>query len=767
MNKDARGATAAGCLPVAYLIGCLFWLPQPGGAIAENASLAPATSPGPWMNASLTPDLRADLLLAQMTQEEQLQLVKGFVGANVKLPYGRPPPDALRPVLPGTAGYVPGIPRLGIPPLVESDAGLGIANNGHIRPDDQATAFPSGLLTASTWDTDIAQAVGAAIGAEASLRGFNVVLGGAMNLAREPRGGRTFEYAGEDPLLAGIITGAQVAGIQSQHVISTVKHFAFNDQETGRLVLSAISGETTARESDLLAFEIASERGNPGSVMCAYNRYNGVYACENDFLLNRILKGDWRYPGWVMSDWGAVHSTVEAANGGLDQESAAGFDHIDYFGAPLQQALGDGIVTSARFHDMLHRILRSMFANGLFDYPAAKQAGGAESHVPIAQHDAEEGIVLLKNTGKLLPLTTSFGRIAVIGSHADVGVLSGGGSSQVIPLGHDRANEFPIGGATQIMSNGAKIPPRGTQIFDPPSPLSEIRMRAPNATVTFDDGEVIGRSTEIARQSDIVVVFASQWMAEGRDVASLSLPGNQDDLILAVAAANPRTVVVLETGGPVTMPWLPFVPAVLEAWYPGSGGAAAIARILFGEINPSGRLAISFPQSETQLPRPVISASTPGMPFEVDYVEGADVGYRWFQRQQTAPLFPFGFGLSYSTFRTSGLEVTANKQGIAISASVKNEGPVAGSQVVQVYGAPPEPAGHGVWRLIGWARVTLNPGETRQVTVAPELRLLSHYDVLSNRWRMPAGSYMIAIGESAALMTSTKRVTLPAREFAP
>jgi beta-glucosidase len=719
------------------------------------------------MDTSLSADARADLLLTQMTEDEQLQLVMGYVGADQKLPYGRPPPDILKPFLPGTAGYIPGVPRLGIPALVESDAGLGIANNSRMRPLDQATAFPSGVLTAATWNPTLATQVGAAIGSEARARGFNVLLGGAMNLAREPRGGRTFEYAGEDPLLSGIIAGAEVSGVQSQHIVSTMKHFALNDQETGRTVLNAVIDEAAARESDLLAFEIAVERSDPGAVMCAYNKVNGPYACENPFLLTNVLKTDWKYPGWVLSDWGAVHSTEDSVKAGLDQESAAGFDGKDYFGPSLKQALADGSIAPMRLHDMVHRILRSMIAKGLFDQPTAKQTFNVEANRPIAQKDAEEGIVLLKNDAKLLPLSRSVPRIAVIGAHADIGVLSGGGSSQVIPIGHSTADEFPVGGAVQMMRNRAKVPPSGTEVFDPPSPLLLIRASAPNATVAYDSGENVQTAAQLARQCDVAIVFVSQWMAEGRDVPTLGLPGDQDSLIEAVAAVNPRTIVVLETGGPVLMPWLAHVPAVLEAWYAGSGGAAAIARVLFGDVNPSGKLPLTFPQADDQLPRPVIPSAAPGMPFEVNYVEGADVGYRWFQRKNLTPLFAFGFGLSYTTFRVDGLTVNATNGMVSASVDVTNAGTVAGSETVQLYASPPGDNGPDVRRLVGWSKVELKPGEKRHLTIVAEPRLLASFDTARHAWRMTDGIYQLSAGNSSMALGQYVNIHLPAREFAP
>jgi beta-glucosidase len=749
---------------VAVLASSMLWL----GAAQGQPNLNP-TAPAsiPWSNTALSADQRADLVLAQMTQDEKFLLLKGYFGADLKLPFLKSTPAAIRPLLKGTAGYVPGIPRLGIPALVETDAGVGIANHLHMRDGDEATALPSGLMLAAAWNPDLAFADGAVIGSEARARGFNVVLDGAINLAREPRGGRTFEYAGEDPLLAGMTIGSQVSGVQSRHVVSTVKHFALNDQETGRAALSANIDESAARESDLLAFEIAIERGDPGAVMCAYNRYGSTYACENDFLLNQVLKRDWNYHGWVLSDWGAVHGSASSANAGLDQESAAVFDGMEYFDAPLRQALAEGKVEQSRIDDMVRRILRSMFAHGLMDLAIAKEPANVEADRLAAQHVAEEGIVLLKNTGGALPLSRAARSIVVIGAHADLGILSGGGSSQVIPTGYAKSMEFPTGGAVQTLPNGARMMPMDSHVYDPPSPLAAIAAAAPQAHVTFVSGEDAQAAAKAAQQADIVLVFAQQWMSEGSDLSSLSLPGAQDTLIEAVAAANPHTIVVLETGGPVLMPWLDKVPAVLEAWYAGSGGSVAIARVLFGEVNPSGKLPITFPMSESQLPRPAI----PGLglvrtQFDVDYLEGADVGYRWFERQNATPLFPFGYGLSYSTFLVTGVTATGGPT-VTVDADVKNDGAVGGKETVQVYATPPDTSGKSVARLIGWSKIDLAPGETRHIQITGEPRLLAAFDKDRHVWHIAEGDYAVSVGTSSASVSATVHVALPARDIAP
>ncbi|TAL01200.1 MAG: glycoside hydrolase family 3 protein, partial [Rhodospirillaceae bacterium] len=347
-------------IALAWLLACLV-------AIA-GVTPSCAVTDQPWTDVRLNPDERASLVISQMTRAEMLTLVRGWLG----IPYRPDAPAEFQGNkdfhdLVGSIGYVPGIPRLGIPSLQETDASIGVVNlKGMLRPGDVATALPSGLSLAASFNPQVAYDGGAMIGQEAWRKGLNVLLAGGNNLARDPRNGRNFEYLGEDPLLAGTLAGQSIRGIQDQHVISTTKHYVLNDQETNRSWVNARIDEGALRESDLLAFELAIESGHPGSVMCSYNLINGQYACENEHLLNGVLKGDWRYPGWVMSDWGAVHS-VGAATAGLDQESAASVDQQVYFGQPLEDALKAGTVAPSRLTDMTHRILRSMFAVGVID----------------------------------------------------------------------------------------------------------------------------------------------------------------------------------------------------------------------------------------------------------------------------------------------------------------------------------------------------------------------------------------------------------------
>jgi beta-glucosidase len=698
-----------------------------------------------WKDARRSPDARAASLAAALTQDEKFQLIHSYFAGPHK-PADKPVPAGAI----GSAGYVPAIARLGIPALQESDAGLGVASSENMRPGDSATPLPAGLVTAASWDPQVAYRGGAMISGEARSKGFNVLLAGGINLMREPRNGRNFEYAGEDPLLAGTMVGATIAGIQSQHIISTIKHYAVNDQETGRNTISSQLNEQAMRESDLLAFELAIERGRPGSVMCSYNKINGDWACENDYLLNQVLKRDWHYPGFVMSDWGGVHSAAKAANAGLDQESAGEiFDPQVFFDVPLRQALASGEVKQARVDDMVQRILRSMFAAGLFDRPAHKEAIDEKADLAVARSTLEAGAVLLRNQDDLLPLdATQLKSVAVIGARADKGVLAGGGSSVVTA---------PGGNAVPGLAPTAWP---GPVVYHPYAPLKAIRAAAPAARVEFAEGNDVEAAAQLASRAQIAVVFVQKWATESVDAADLNLPDGQDALVAAVAKANPRTVVVLENGGPVAMPWLEHTGAVLETWYPGGDGGEAIAHLLFGQANPSGRLPFSWPRDLSQLPRAELPAAAGGTPpASVDYnIEGADIGYRWYQLRQIQPLFAFGYGLSYTHFEHGELKMQLRGGKPVATVEVRNTGKRAGADVVQIYVQVPNAKTR---RLAGYAKVSLKPGERRDVSVALEHRLLADFDTAGHRWVVRGGAYTFNDGRSAQELGPPVTLQLP------
>jgi beta-glucosidase len=676
-------------------------------------------------------------MLAQMTQSEKLQMVQGGVTSNQTYGYSVPL---------GAGGWVPAIPRLGIPALYLADGSVGVSYG--VGP---ATALPSAIASAASWDLNEAAKYGDVIGTELADYGINVNLGGNVNLTgRDPRDGRTFETKGEDPILAGKINAAHIAAIQAHRIIGGIKHFSFNDQESGRTTANVIIDERSARESDLLAFEIGVKDANVQSVMCSYNLTNGQYNCEDNHLLNGILKGDWAFKGFVMSDWWATHSTATAAINGLDQEQPNQL----YFSS-LGTAIANGQVPQSRLDYMVHRILRAMYEVGIFDHPQNIQPIPAAADAAIAQEIEEQGAVLLKNSPDQLPLNASLQSIAVIGSHADTAVLSGGGSAQVQPVGGGIKGPSPC-------------PPCWSQVvWDPSSPMAAIQAKVPNAKVQFADGSNLAEAATLAASSQFAIVFVSQWASEGMDEPSLALsdlvnanPIDQDALVSAVAAANPHTVVVIESGGPMLLPWLGQVGAVLEAWFPGQSGGLAIANLLFGTANPSGKLPITFPASDAQLPRPVTPQPPDGStPFALNYFEGYRVGYKWFDANGITPLFPFGFGLSYTAFSitnpnlVNNLSSTANPN-FQVTFTLTNTGSVAGAEVAQVYLGLPASTNEPPKRLVGWKKALLQPGTSQGLTIEIDRNDSSHpmsyWDTALNGWKVAPGEYTVYLGNSSS-----------------
>jgi|HubBroStandDraft_4_1064222.scaffolds.fasta_scaffold01656_10 beta-glucosidase len=709
----------------------------------------------PWMNASLSPDERAALVLKQMTLDEKISLLHGtgMIGLSPMSPL------AVRSN--GGAGYVVGVPRLGIPDIQMSDAAYGIRSSG--ENGRYSTALPSNLASAASWDLDAAYEYGALIGRELRAQGFNMSLGGGMNLTREPRNGRTFEYLGEDPILAGEMVGHVMKGLQAQHVIGDIKHYAVNDQESGRNAVNVNIDKRSMMETDLLAFEIGLRESNVAAVMCAYNRVNGDYSCENKYLLTDVLKKDWSFKGFVLSDWQGTHSTIKASAAGLDHEEPGEY----FYGDAMKKAVQSGEVPFAELDDHVHRILRSMFACGVVDDPPKKSVVDVAGGFEIARKIEEQSIVLLKNEPALLPLDASKLRtIAVIGAHSDVGMISGGGSAQVDPPG-----------GSAIMPPGKGGTTWQAQIWFPTSPLTAIRAKAPGASVRYDPGTDISSAAALAKTADVAIVFAYQWESEGMDLDSLSLPGNQNDLVEKVAAANPHTIVVLETGGAATMPWADQVSGILEAWYAGSSGARAIANVLFGDVNPCAKLPITFPRSDADLPHtsivkpPEISTTKDGDPdawkkiaaglpaFQITYDEGLKVGYKWYDAEHKQVLFPFGYGLSYTTYTYSNLKVTPGKN-VRVNFTVTNTGNRAGAEIAQVYAALPAAAEEPPKRLVGWSKVKLNPGESREVTVEVDRQYLSIFKVDQNRWQLIPGEYEFLVGESSQTLPLKEAVSL-------
>ena len=694
----------------------------------------------PWLDASLAPDLRADMVVKQLTLDEKIQLVHG-IGWGPLVPGSPVPPDNN-----GGAGQILGIPRLGIPPLQQADSAVGMRM---AAPQSRyATLLPSVLAAASSWDTEAAHLYGDVIGRELRAQGYNQSIGGGVNLARDPRNGRLFEYAGEDPLLAGVMVGHVIRGVQDNHIMGDIKHYALNDQETGRTVVDARVSKKAARESDLLAFELGIRIGQPASVMCSYNKVMGDWACENDWLLNHVLKGAWHFPGFVVSDWDGTHSTEKAALAGLDVQMPG----EEYFGEALKQAVAAGRVPLRRLDDMVHRLLRSMFSAGIIDRPPTpRSVVDPFRGLQDAQHIAEESIVLLKNDGTLPLNLAAVHSIAVIGAHADVGVLSGGGSAQV---------DAPGGNAISPTT-----PTKwGEAVYFPSSPLRYIREHARGAVVQFDAGTNAASAAALAKTADVAMVFADQYMSEGGDAPSLSLPDGQDELISSVAAANPHTLVVLITGNPVTMPWIDRVAGVMEAWYPGIAGGQAIANILFGNVVPSGKLPITFAKSADDLPhrcifgiactqangsspRHWVSDDAKRQSFAADYDEGVRFGYKWFDAEGKQPLFPFGFGLSYTKFKYSDLQV--DRAAKTVTFAIENTGGLAGTETAEIYVALPKAGKEHFRRLAAWQRVALNSGQRKIVTVALEPLAMATFNEKKDAWTWTSGKYTVLVGGSS------------------
>jgi beta-glucosidase len=745
-------------LAVIAIAGAGFWASSPDAASQQPVATTSRSVADPSEGAKA--DQRARETEQKMTDDERFTLIISLLGPvpSLGVPRDTRIPESMKNT---SAGYTPGIARLGFPALQSSDASMGVTNPGY-RPDDKgATAFPASILVGSSFNPRLAREGGVAIGREARIRGFNIQLAGGINLTRDVRNGRNFEYYGEDPFHSAVLAAEAVNGIQSQQVISTLKHYSLNNNETNRHWLDAIIDPAAHRESDLLAFQIAIERSQPGSIMSGYNKINGDYASGNNHLLNEVLKGAWGYKGYVMSDWGAVPEW-EYALKGLDQESGVQMD-VRQWGAEaftdrLRKAYAEGKLPKDRLSEMVRRILRSAYAVGVDAWGPAP-AVDMVRHNEIALDIARQGIVLLKNQSALPLATDKPLKIGVVGGYAQLGVPSGTGSGAVLPAGGFAAT-INIGGAHGLMGNVR------TLFLLPSSPLAALKKLLPQAQIEFDGAYTPAESALLARRSDLVIAFGIRVEGEAFDLPDLSLPWGQDAIIDAVATANPNTIVVLETGNPVSMPWRDKVKAIVQAWYPGQAGGQAIADVLTGQVNPSGRLPITFPESLAQTPRPEFPGmETPwGTPTTVRYDEGAEVGYRWYAQKNQKPLYAFGHGLSYTSFDYKDFKVTGGET-ITATFTVTNTGKVAGADVPQVYLT--DAAGEKRMRLLGFERVELKPGESRTVTVAADPRLLARFDGTNGlgQWRITEGTYRVALGRSAGDLVSSGDARLTARTF--
>ena len=638
--------------------------------------------------------------------------------------------------------HIVGIPRLGIPELrlANGCVGVGPADD---RPQKPATALPASIALAAAWSPRLARQYGVLMGAEARDLNYGMLEGPDINIARVPQNGRTFEAYGEDPFLDARIAVPVVEGVQSQHVIAEVKHYDANNQETDRFQINEIIPLRALHEIYLPAFKATVEQAHVAAVMCAYPRINGTFNCQNPYLLKDTLWGRWHFHGFVTSDFGATHSTVRSALNGLDVEMPNGH----FFGKPLYAAVKAGKVPISVINHMLEARFSTMIRFGLFNHPPVPRPIPVRRDAAIALHIAEQGMVLLKNSGDILPLQGSqIHSLALIGPYAVRAMTGGGGSSHVVPI-------ITV------------------------KPLAGLRALAPHAHIVFNNGSNPAQAARIARAAQIAIVMVGDHETEGHD-HPISLIDGQNALIRAVAAANPRTIVVMKSGSAILMPWLQQVPAVLEAWYPGEEDGAAVAAVLFGKVNPSGKLPLTFPRTLAQLPAhtpaqypgvPVPGAHSARLPFfhylhqrmvpmQVHYSEGVFVGYRYYDARHEKPLFPFGFGLSYTAFAFHHLHVArsiltaGSAKTLRVSFDVTNTGHRAGAEVAQLYlGYPssaqlPEPPR----QLRGFKKVFLAPGQTRRVTLSVPVRLLRAWNPASHSWQPLYGYYRVLAGGSSA-----------------
>jgi beta-glucosidase len=669
------------------------------------------------MNTSLSSNQRADLLIARMTLDDKITLLHGAPGSAY-------------------VGYVPGNARLGIPSLYLEDGPAGVADgmNG-------VTQLPAPVAGAATWDPSLMNQYGQVIGREEAGKGANITLAPTINIVRDPRWGRAFESLGEDPYLTGQMAAAEIQGIQRPGEIAQVKHWAVYNQETNRNTPAddAIVSDRAMQEIYLPAFQDAVNQGHVGSVMCAYSTINGAFACQSPYL-DQMLHNQFQFPGFTTSDWNATHSTALSANNGLDMQ----MPDDSYYGAALKTAVLTGRVSMATLNRHVQNILRTMFALGLFDHARTGSPSAtvtSPQHTQVALQTAEEGAVLLKNDSGILPLEASkIHSIAVIGDDAGPDArTAGGGSASVKPTYF----VTPYQGIARRAGSGVRVQyaqgvaPNGSQ----------------NPSRISGGLSLLDQAVRLAKTSDVAVVFASAFESEFSDLTNIDLSVQQNQLIASVAAANPDTIVVLNTGSAVAMPWVDAVKGVVEAWYLGQEDGNASAALLFGDVNPSGKLPVTFPRSLSDVPASS-PQQWPGVNGQVQYAEGVLVGYRWYDAKQVAPLFSFGYGLSYTTFTFSNLSVTPQpapyNRTITVDADVANTGSRTGAEVVQLYVGDPATTGEPPRQLEGFQKVTLQPGEKQHIhfTLAP--RAFSYWNEEAKGWVVADGTYQVLVGDSSS-----------------
>jgi beta-glucosidase len=733
-------------------------LPCSAAVLSLAAPLGSRAADTPrYLDTSLSVEARIDDLIPRLTLDEKV----GLVHANGLFRSG-------------------GVERLGIPYLWTDDGPQGVREEVGLtswtplmRTDDFATALPPGLTLAATWDPELAQACGKVIGEEACIRGKNVILGPGINIIRTPLCGRNYDYYGEDPWLSGRIAVGYIKGMQGEQTVACVKHFALNNQETERGFVDVDVGERALREIYLPAFEASIKEGGAMAIMAAYNRFRGDFCAQNDELLDVILKGEWGFKGGVISDWGGTHDTKLAVTHGLDLEMGSRGKFEDFH---MAKAFRDGVLNGtypmALLDDKVRRDLRMLFASGAID---GRKPGSLNTpaHLKVAEQIAEEGIVLLKNDGGLLPIdTTKVHSVAVIGEDAVRKFAAGAGSAGVKAFREVTSLEGIIARAAKTMNITYSEGYRQPEVhFAAKADIAGVRKMEVIEASPEEAQALSDRAVEAAKASDMVIfvgglMHRARADDEGSDREDLSLPAHQAELIARIEAANPRTVVVLIAGSPVEMgQWLPSTPSVLQAWYGGSEAGTALAGILFGDVSPSGKLPCSFPKSMADTPTGQGGARAyPGVDHVVHYDEGLLVGYRWYDTKKIEPLFPFGFGLSYTTFAYSNLVATSTGPASAtVTCDIRNSGSRAATEVVQLYIHD----GHAsVERpekeLKGFTRVTLAPGETRTVSLDLNARSFAFYSPEKHAWSVEPGSFSILVGSSSRDIRATTDLSIAA-----
>jgi beta-glucosidase len=708
-----------------------------------------------------------------MTTADKFQQLVGAPGVVPEIPacYG--------------ARHVPGLPQLQIPTLRITNGPVGVGQNDCVptnlpglpfsaltNPNSaKATALPSGMAVAASFDRAVATQFGDVIGVESRNLALHVLEGPGINLARVPQLGRNFEYFGEDPFLTGTMAVNEIRAIQSHGVIAMAKHLVANEQETNRFTVNETIDDRVLHELYLLPFEMAVKDGGVASVMCSYNSVNGFFMCQNKHILSDVLRTQWGFKGYVQSDFFAVHSVAPSLLAGMDHEMPGlpvNLASPPLFGpwftpANLQAALDSGQITMANIDTALARRYTQMFKLGIFDRPVAQTPIDAAGDGAIARSMGEQSAVLLKNFNHFLPLDAkTIHSVALIGqSDYATKAVSGccGGSSDVIPL-------YTV------------TPLQGVQ-----NALAALGSTATTSlTVVANDNSNLAAAAAAAQSADVVIVLAGTLSEEGRDLPAIALPNGQDAMIAVIVAANPRSVVVLKDNASALLPWIDRVPAVLEAWFPGQEDGNIVARLLFGLANPSGKLPVTFPKLAGDVPtntprrwpgvdalgNPVPVVPNNNVPTTVEYSEGLNIGYRWYDSQGIEPLYAFGHGLSYTSFKISRLEVSPRRSDgtrpIKVRFWVENTGSRRGAEVPQVYFGLPTAAGEPPKRLVAFDKVWLDPGRKKRITLCIDPAANHHplgvWDAAAQKWKTPAGIYQVMVGSSAADIVLKQAITV-------